>query len=74
MRREATPGDYGVGVPHDAHVDEKATKTLRSARVQDNIRADLDNGPGRNAWEAVFDDKIMEVLNKRIYGLPNYIL
>jgi N-methylhydantoinase B len=73
VRREAAAGDYGVGVPHDVHVDEKATKKLRSARVRDNIQADLDFGPGRDAWEAVFDDKTMEVLNKGLYDLPKSV-
>ena len=73
VTREATADDYGVVITRDGQVDDKATKKLRSGRVRDNIRADFDFGPEREAWEAVFDDKTMEVLNTGLYSLPKSV-
>ena len=73
MSREAAASDYGVVVAHDGHVDEKATKKLRSRRVRDNIRADFDFGVEREAWEAVFNDETMCEINRRLFALPRSV-
>ena len=73
VSREAAARDYGVVIGRDGDVDDEATKKLRSGRVRDNIRADFDFGLEREAWEAVFDDKTMEVLNKGLYDLPKSV-
>jgi N-methylhydantoinase B len=61
--------DYGVAIA-DGVVDEKATAKLRSGRIKDNVRAEFDFGPDREAWESVFDDATMNALNARLFELP----
>jgi N-methylhydantoinase B len=73
VSREAAATDYGVVIADNGEIEDEATKRLRSSRVRDNIRADFDFGPEREAWEAVFDDKTMEALNAGLYGLPKSV-
>ncbi|MDP6883695.1 MAG: hydantoinase B/oxoprolinase family protein, partial [Rhodospirillales bacterium] len=73
VSREGARRDYGVVIGEDEAVDEAATAKLRASRVKDNIRADFDFGPEREAWEAVFDDAVMSELNRRLLELPKSI-
>jgi N-methylhydantoinase B len=70
VSRRAAAADYGVVVTEPGAVDEGATARRRAAQVRDNIRADFDFGPEREAWEAVFDDQTLCDLNRRLYALP----
>ena len=54
-------------------VDVSAKKALRRAQVKDNVRADFDFGPERQAWEAVFDDATMRTLNRGLAALPKSV-
>ena len=69
----AAATDYGVGITKDGAVDAAKTERLRRSRVRDNVRADFDFGPEREAWEAVFDDATMGELNRRLYALPKSV-
>ena len=71
--RESATQDYGVLLHDDGTVDADATRKARQSRVRQNVRADFDFGPEREAWEAVFDDATMEDLNRRLYALPKSI-
>jgi N-methylhydantoinase B len=73
VSRPAAAADYGVVVGKNGAVDDAATARRRGARVKDNIRADFDFGPDREAWEAVFDDRAMGDLNRRLYALPKSV-
>ncbi len=73
VSREAAERDYGVVIADGGVVDEAATKTIRTTRTRDNVRADFDFGPEREAWEAVFDDETMMELNRRLYALPKSV-
>ena len=73
VSREAARRDYGVVIDDDGAVDEAATAKFRASRVKDNIRADFDFGPEREAWERVFDDETMCELNRRLFELPKSI-
>ena len=65
-------GEYGV-VIHGDGVDVAATRTRRLSRRRDNARAAFDMGPEREAWEAVFDDDLMNGFNRRLYDLPKSV-
>ena len=54
-------------------MDAAGTRRLRASRVKDNVRADFDFGPEREAWEAVFDDAVMRELNRCLYALPKSV-
>ena len=69
VTEEGARRDYGVEIA-DGGVDEDATAKLRSRRIKDNVRADFDFGPDREAWESVFDDATMNALNARLFALP----
>jgi N-methylhydantoinase B len=73
VTHQAAAADYGVVVSKQGAVDKGATDRRRAARVKDNIRADFDFGPEREAWEAVFDDPTMCDLNRRLYALPKSV-
>ena len=73
VSREAARRDYGVVIDDDGAVDEAATAKCRASRVKDNIRADFDFGPEREAWERVFDDETMCELNRRLFELPKSV-
>ena len=73
VTRAATRRDYGVVIDDKGAVDEAATAKCRARRVKDNIRADFDFGPEREAWERVFDDKTMWELNRRLFELPKSV-
>jgi N-methylhydantoinase B len=73
VTRQAAAADFGVVVSKQGAVDKGATDRRRAARVKDNIRADFDFGPEREAWEAVFDDPTMCDLNRRLYALPKSV-
>jgi N-methylhydantoinase B len=73
VTRPGAARDYGVALGRDGTVDEVKTRRLRGQRVKDNVRADFDFGPEREAWEAVFDDATMGELNRRLYALPKSI-
>ena len=49
------------------------TKRVRAHRVKDNVRAQFNLGPEREAWESVFDDATVSELNRRLFGLPRSI-
>jgi N-methylhydantoinase B len=70
VSRDAAARDYGVVITEDDVVDEAATRKARTARPRDNVRADFDFGPEREAWETVFDDETMCELNRHLYELP----
>ena len=73
---EAAERDYGVAViwaGTDWAIDEAATKRFRARRVKENVRAQFDFGPEREAWESVFDDATVSELNRRLFGLPRSI-
>ena len=72
VSHEGAQRDYGVAIT-DGGVDVAATKALRCARVKDNVHADFDFGPEREAWEAVFDDATMRTLNRRLAALPKSV-
>ena len=69
VTEEGARRDYGVAIA-DGGVDEDATAELRSRRIKDNVHADFDFGPEREAWESVFDDATMNALNARLFALP----
>ena len=69
VSRAGAQRDYGVAFADDG-IDVPATAALRRARVKNNVHADFDFGPEREAWEAVFDDATMRKLNRRLYALP----
>ncbi len=73
VSREAARRDYGVVIDDDGAVDEAATAKCRVNRVKDNIRADFDFGPEREAWERIFDDETMCELNRRLFELPKSV-
>jgi len=63
VSEQAARDDYGV-VLRDGDIDEQATKSLRDLRGAAKSTDDFYNfGPERDAWEAVFDDATMCVLN-----------
>ncbi|MDP6787244.1 MAG: hydantoinase B/oxoprolinase family protein [Rhodospirillales bacterium] len=68
----AAARDYGVVVKGGA-VGAAATKKLRQGRVKENLRADFDFGPERDAWEAVFDDATVSKLNRALYAMPKSV-
>ena len=70
---KAAQTQYGVVITGDGDLDAEATKKARRTRVKDNIRADFDFGPEREAWEAVFDDATMCELNRRLFALPRSV-
>jgi N-methylhydantoinase B len=72
VSRAGAKRDYGVAIT-DSGVDARATSALRRARVKDNVHTDFDFGPEREAWEAVFDDKTMRTLNRRLAALPKSV-
>ena len=69
VTRDDAARDYGVVVT-DNGLDRRATEKLRATQVKDNVRADFDFGPEREAWEAVFDDATLLELNRRLLTLP----
>lgn len=69
---EGARADYGV-VVRDGEVDAGATARAREARPPENLRRDFDFGPEREAWEAVFDDATVRLLNRNLYRLPRSI-
>jgi N-methylhydantoinase B len=71
--RDAARKEYGVVIGADGEIDAQATRKARRARVKDNIRADFDFGPEREAWEAVFDDQTMCEINRRLFALPRSV-
>ena len=73
VSRAAAARDYGVAIDADGGVDVAATHRLREAHVPDNVHADFDFGPEREAWEAVFDDATMREINRRLYALPKSV-
>ena len=73
VSRQAARRDYGVVIDDDGAVDAAATAECRATRVKDNIRADFDFGPEREAWERVFDDETMCELNRRLFELPKSV-
>jgi len=73
VTRQGGERDYGVVLRPDGSVDAAKSRRLRATRVKDNVRADFDFGPEREAWEAVFDDATMGDLNNRLYKLPKSI-
>ena len=73
VTRRGAKDDYGVVLAKNGTVIEEKTRRLRAARIKDNVRADFDFGPEREAWEAVFDDATMGDLNNRLYALPKSI-
>ncbi len=73
VSRAAARRDYGVVIDDDGAVDAAATGRLRVRRVKDNIHADFDFGPEREAWERVFDDETMCELNRCLFELPKSI-
>ena len=70
VSRESAVRHYGVVLTEAGDVDETATAKLRAERPGDNVRTDFDFGPEREAWEAVFDDATMCVLNRQLMDLP----
>jgi N-methylhydantoinase B len=73
VTRPAAASDYGVVITKDGAVDVEKTKRLRLSRVRDNLRADFDFGPEREAWEAVFDDETMCEINRRLSAMPKSV-
>ena len=73
VSRAGARRDYGVVIGDHDTLDEAATAKLRASRVRDNVHADFDFGPEREAWEAVFDDATMSELNRRLMALPKSI-
>ncbi len=73
VSRAAAKRDYGVVIDGDGAVDAVATSRLRVRRVKDNIHADFNFGPEREAWERVFDDETMCELNRRLFELPKSV-
>ena len=73
ISRAAAGSDYGVVIGDDGSVDAAATKKLRARRVKDNVHADFNFGPEREAWERVFDDDTMCELNRRLFELPKSV-
>ena len=73
VSRVAAATDYGVVVSEQGAVDQAATTRRRAIRVKNNILADFDFGPEREAWESVFDDPTMCDLNRRLYALPKSV-
>ena len=73
VSREAARLEYGVAIGNDGALDGAATARLRARRAKDNIHADFDFGPEREAWERVFDDKTMGELNRRLFELPKSV-
>ena len=71
--RGAARKEYGVVIDANGNLNAKATRKVRGARVKDNIRADFDFGPEREAWEAVFDDETMCEINRRLFALPRSV-
>ena len=69
VTRDGAARDYGVVIADDG-LDREATKALRKSRPKDNVHAEFDFGPEREAWEAVFDDETMNALNVRLFALP----
>jgi N-methylhydantoinase B len=63
----AAKSDYGVVIV-DGNVDAAATRRRRGGRRP--ARPDFDFGSEREAWESVFDDAVMEELNRRLFLLP----
>ena len=72
VTEEGAGRDHGVILTAGA-VDGAATKALRTRRVRDNVRADFDFGPDREAWESVFDDHTMYRLNRALMTLPKSV-
>jgi hypothetical protein len=54
-------------------LDEKATQACRRGRGRNNVHADFDFGPEREAWENAFDDAAVMELNRRLYALPKSV-
>ena len=73
VSRDAAQTEYGVAIDAKGNLDAEATRKARASRVKDNIRADFDFGPEREAWEAVFDDEIMCEINRRLFALPRSV-
>ena len=71
--RRAAESDYGVVIDDDGEVDEKATRRTRAGRLRDNVHADFDFGPEREAWDAAFDDDLMARFNRKLYALPKSV-
>ena len=69
VTRAAAQRDYGV-IIGGGGVDGAATTRCRASRQRDNIRAEFDFGPEREAWEQVFDDESVRQINDRLYALP----
>ncbi len=72
ISRDGAARDYDMVIT-DGGVDEAATEKLRRGRVKENVRADFDFGPEREAWEAVFDDATMSRLNRALAKLPKSV-
>ena len=73
VSRAGAARDYGVAIDEAGRVDEAETRRLRTGRIKDNVRAEFDFGPEREAWEAVFDDALMCELNRRLMALPRSV-
>ena len=63
----AAESEYGVVIVK-GHVDAAATRRRRAGRRA--ARPGFAFGAEREAWETVFDDAIMEELNRRLFLLP----
>ncbi|MDP6883230.1 MAG: hydantoinase B/oxoprolinase family protein, partial [Rhodospirillales bacterium] len=73
VSRAGARDDYGVVIGPDGRLDEDATKRLRAEQVRDNIHADFDFGPEREAWEDVFDDETMCEMVAGLMRLPKSV-
>ena len=71
--RDAARKEYGVVIDTGGNLDAEATRMARRDRLKDNIRADFDFGPEREAWEAVFNDETMCEINRRLFALPRSV-
>ena len=72
VSRPAAKSEYGVIIT-DGILDEKATRACRRGRTRDNVHADFDFGPEREAWENAVDDATVMELNRRLYALPKSV-
>jgi N-methylhydantoinase B len=72
VSEEVAKRDYGV-VMREGRVNTEATRAERARRIKDNVRAQFDFGPNREAWESVFDDETVSRLNALLFTLPKSI-
>ncbi len=67
VSRGSAERDYGVALKGEV-VDEPATRALRQ-RLGATPRPAFDFGPERRRWEAVFDDDLVNALNRKLAPL-----